>query len=105
MKITMVSWRTRADRAIGCCCSCGACGPMVNTHDCGRPACRSENQLMPIDDCKCHILPFDGQRVMEENMTSAQVRQLYPRFCGACSSCGYTGIAYASFEHYVYGDW
>ncbi len=33
------------------------------------------------------------------------VRKKWPRFSGTCKICGYTGIKYASFKHYLYGDW
>jgi hypothetical protein len=37
---------------------------------------------------------------------SWEVRKLFPRLSGECpKGCGYTGIAYASFLHYVSGDW
>jgi hypothetical protein len=35
-----------------------------------------------------------------------EVRKRWPRLDGTCpKGCGYHGIAYASFEHYTYGDW
>lgn len=35
-----------------------------------------------------------------------EVRKRWPRLNGPCpKGCGYHGIAYASSEHYVYGDW
>ena len=35
-----------------------------------------------------------------------EIRKRFPRLCGECpKGCGYNGIAYASFEHYTYGDW
>lgn len=34
------------------------------------------------------------------------VRKRFPRLCGLCpKGCGYNGIAYASMDHYLYGDW
>jgi len=37
---------------------------------------------------------------------SAEVRKRWPRLNGSCpKGCGYVGIAYASHEHYTYGDW
>ncbi len=34
------------------------------------------------------------------------VRERYPRLMGKCpKGCGFEGIGYASFEHYIAGDW
>lgn len=39
-------------------------------------------------------------------MLNYEVRERYPRLDGECPrGCGYKGIAYASYEHYVAGDW
>lgn len=36
----------------------------------------------------------------------SQIRKLWPRLNGTCpKGCGYHGIAYASYAHYIYGDW
>ncbi len=40
-----------------------------------------------------------------KGMTSHEVRQLWPRFYGTCLKCGFSGIAYQSYAHYVCGDW
>lgn len=38
--------------------------------------------------------------------TTPEIRKRFPRLCGPCpKGCGYDGIAYASMEHYIYGDW
>jgi hypothetical protein len=34
-----------------------------------------------------------------------EVRKAFPRFEGKCPDCGVQLIAYASYAHYVYGDW
>lgn len=60
-------------------------------------------QLIPEERCMCHVLPFDEEKA--HKMSSFQVRKVYPRFNGKCASCGYDGISYSSFAHYVYGDW
>lgn len=40
------------------------------------------------------------------NPASAEIRRRWPRHSGACpKGCGYIGIAYASHEHYLAGDW
>lgn len=62
-----------------------------------------DSRLISPEDCKCHVLPFDEEAA--KTMTASEVRVRYPRFFGRCSSCGYYGIAYSSFAHYIYGDW
>lgn len=40
------------------------------------------------------------------NPAHAEVRARWPRLNGLCpKGCGYNGIAYASADHYIYGDW
>lgn len=40
------------------------------------------------------------------NPGANEVRKRWPRLIGTCpKGCGFHGIAYASFEHYVAGDW
>ncbi len=35
-----------------------------------------------------------------------EVRKRWPRLHGVCPlGCGFDGIAYASYSHYIYGDW
>lgn len=35
-----------------------------------------------------------------------EIRKRWPRLDGVCpKGCGYVGIAYASYAHYLYGDW
>jgi hypothetical protein len=48
---------------------------------------------------------YDSEKVKKENMSPERVRELYPRFCGQCPDCGEQLIQYASFEHYLAGDW
>jgi hypothetical protein len=35
----------------------------------------------------------------------SEIRKRWPRHSGLCHKCGYNGIAYASYSHYIYGDW
>ena len=53
---------------------------------------------------KC-VPEYDSERVKKENMSAEEVRRLYPRFFGNCPDCGAQLIQYASFEHYLAGDW
>lgn len=40
------------------------------------------------------------------NPGAAEVKKQWPRLAGPCPlGCGYSGIYYASREHYVMGDW
>ncbi len=50
-----------------------------------------------------HGATFD--REAARGLSSEEVRARWPRFFGLCKACGYYGIAYASMEHYVMGDW
>jgi hypothetical protein len=34
-----------------------------------------------------------------------EIRERWPRFFGPCPDCKATVIAYASQEHYIFGDW
>jgi len=40
------------------------------------------------------------------NPASDEIKRRWPRLSGTCpKGCGYVGIAYASYEHYISGDW
>ena len=56
---------------------------------------------------KCtHGVTFDEEAVKDGNMSASAVRKIWPRLEGVCPlGCGYDGIAYASFKHYLWGDW
>lgn len=57
-----------------------------------------------VDDGGCdHGVAFDADAA--RGLSSAEVRRLWPRFFGTCQMCGYHGIYYASWEHYIAGDW
>jgi hypothetical protein len=50
------------------------------------------------------VMPkFDS--VAARGLDSYQVRERWPRFDGTCPDCGEGGIYYASYEHYIAGDW
>lgn len=50
------------------------------------------------------VIPEFDEKAARE-MTVWQIRQKYPRFSGKCPDCGYEGIIYASYAHYIYGDY
>ena len=56
------------------------------------------------DPAKCsHGIHFD--EVRSQGLLTSDVRKRWPRFCGTCEHCGYSGIGYASYAHYISGDW
>ena len=53
-----------------------------------------------------HGVTFDEAEARAKNMSADEVRARWPRGWGPCPKrCGFTGIAYASYEHYLWGDW
>jgi len=48
--------------------------------------------------------PFDAEDARKLN-DAGEVRKKYPRFFGQCPDCGAQVIGYASYEHYIMGDW
>lgn len=64
-----------------------------------------ERERQKIDECK-HTKVQPKFNIEEaEGLTSYEVRKRWPRFHGICPDCGQYLILYASFEHYVSGDW
>ena len=59
----------------------------------------------PTPKCEHKNLPvvFDAEKA--KGMDSIAVRVAFPRFYGKCPDCGETMIGYASFEHFIAGDW
>lgn len=57
-------------------------------------------------DCN-HGVSFDADdEAYKAGMSAREVRKRWPRLDGACpKGCGFSGIAYASFTHYISGDW
>lgn len=50
------------------------------------------------------IMPkFDEEAA--KGLTAHEVRAKWPRFYGECPDCGQRGIYYASYVHYIAGDW
>lgn len=51
-----------------------------------------------------HGVKFDAESV--KGLSSDEIRVMFPRLNGECPlGCGYIGIAYESFLHYISGDW
>lgn len=51
-----------------------------------------------------HSVSFDEKAAKE--LSASEIRRRWPRLDGLCpKGCGFNGIAYASFLHYVSGDW
>ena len=62
---------------------------------------------MAIDVRTCdHGLVFDEELCKRESPGAHHVRKQFPRLDGVCpKGCGFHGIAYASFAHFLWGDW
>lgn len=63
---------------------------------------RQPHLLTVVEGCN-HGTLFDEAAAV--NLSASEVRKRWPRFSGTCLECGYSGIYYASFMHYVSGDW
>lgn len=82
-------------------------------HDVGKADCDDTTRVGHVITCvRCvalecdHGIRFDKDMAEGFRMTSAEIKNRWPRLEGECTKgCGYRGIAYASFAHYVYGDW
>ena len=58
----------------------------------------------PLREMCSHGVLFDPEAA--RTMNEDEVRRKFPRLDGRCPiGCGYSGIAYASVEHYIAGDW
>ena len=58
-----------------------------------------------IEEAECdHGVAFDEDAA--RGLRPREVRQRWPRGHGVCpKGCGYVGIAYKSWAHYIAGDW
>lgn len=54
----------------------------------------------PHPQCQVTFDPAAAQK-----LTVEEIRKRWPRFYGPCPDCGQQMIVYASFSHYIYGDW
>jgi len=54
-----------------------------------------------------HGVIFDEEEYKKhQNMSEYEVRKRWPRGWGPCpKGCGFDGIAYASWMHFIAGDW
>lgn len=60
-------------------------------------------KLPEHEDCD-HGVTFDYEAA--KGLSAPEVKARWPRGYGQCpKGCGYVGIAYASYEHYICGDW
>ena len=58
----------------------------------------------PLDQETCtHGVTFDEEA--SKGMSVNEVRARFPRLHGSCTLCGFSGIYYASYTHYLRGDW
>ena len=63
-----------------------------------------EKRRLTTEKLVCdHGVTFDKEAA--RGLSSSEICKRWPRFSGICTKCGYTGIAYASYEHYISGDW
>jgi len=61
---------------------------------------------LPLYEFCTHGLVFDQDKASAINARLSTVRVMWPRLDGACPlGCGYTGIAYASDAHRIWGGW
>ncbi len=65
-----------------------------------RTALAALKALEPVCD---HGTTFD--EAAAKGLDVYEVRKRWPRFSGTCEKCGYNGICYASYLHYLSGDW
>jgi len=57
----------------------------------------------PPEACD-HGVTFDEEAA--KGLSASEVRRRWPRMHGLCpKGCGFNGIAYASYAHYIFGDW
>jgi hypothetical protein len=59
-------------------------------------------------DCDHGVIfnPMEYELGEGKTLTPNEVRSRWPRLHGVCpKGCGFNGIAYASVQHYLAGDW
>jgi len=63
---------------------------------------------MDVKEVECdHGVLFDEEEYKKTpNMTAEEIRKRWPRGYGLCpKGCGFNGIYYASYIHFIAGDW
>ena len=51
-----------------------------------------------------HGVVFDVEAA--KSLGAREIRKRWPRLDGPCpKGCGFSGLGYASYVHYLYGDW
>lgn len=55
--------------------------------------------------CKHENLPVKFDPEAAAGKDNAWVRKNFPRFFGPCPDCAENMIGYASFQHFIAGDW
>lgn len=67
--------------------------------------CRAIVEELPaFDEAEAKRIVF-GWRPFDGNPRAAEVRRRWPRRTDTCLLCGAQHIVYASYMHYVLGDW
>lgn len=63
------------------------------------------NAKQDCDHANCRPQFNEGEawRLLEHGTET--IRRRFPRFQGPCPDCGMVIVAYASYLHYVLGDW
>jgi hypothetical protein len=57
-------------------------------------------------DCNHGVFFDEIEYRKDPNISVAEIRKKWPRGFGLCpKGCGFNGIAYASYLHYIAGDW
>lgn len=56
-------------------------------------------------ECQHPKVTPDFDEEAASSMSSNEVRRKWPRFSGKCPDCSFNGIIYASYFHYICGDW
>lgn len=66
----------------------------------------SEVEIDPPSNCDHGVVFDEVEYNKTPNMSVSELRKRWPRGWGPCpKGCGFTGIAYASYMHYIAGDW
>lgn len=58
-----------------------------------------------IAPCEHEAIAVTFDKEAARDLSTTEIRERWPRFLGNCPTCGERLIKYASYEHYLYGDW